>query len=313
VVSSSRPLDGRVAVVTGAGRGLGRAHAIELARLGSAVVVNDLGGDESGDGASPAAANHAVDEITRAGGIAVAHHGSVCDPDAVDDLLATALARFGRVDMLVNNAGFLRNAFLLEMPLDAWRSVVDVHLTATFLTLQRFGRHWRERAKAGEHVGPAVVNTTSAAGLEGNVQQANYVAAKAGVAMLTVAAANELGRYGVRVNAVAPLARTRLTMGVPQTAAVMAPAEPSERDPWAPEHVARVVAWLLSPGCRFTGRTFAVHDGVLGMYGGWGLAAVARTDDGWTPDALTAATTTFPDEPDVATQTGLLTDERTIT
>jgi NAD(P)-dependent dehydrogenase (short-subunit alcohol dehydrogenase family) len=202
-----------VAVVTGAGRGLGRAYALELARLGAAVVVNDVGAGPTGHGASGEPADEVVRLVRDQDGSAHPHHGSITDAGAVDGLLAAALREFGHVDMLVNNAGILRNSFLLQLAEEDWDAVVDVNLKGTFLTLQRFGRYWREQHKLGHRRRPAVVNTTSAAGLQGTVQQANYVAAKAGVAMLTIAAAAELERYDVRVNAVAPLARTRLTIG----------------------------------------------------------------------------------------------------
>ena len=305
------PLAGRVAVVTGAGRGLGRTHALELARLGASVVVNDVGSDLGGRGISPEPAAEVAEAIRRLGGRAVAHVGSVCDASDVEGLLDVAVSEFGHVDSLVNNAGFLRNRFLLELTEEDWDAVMEVHLKATFLTLQRFGRYWRDQAKAGRALRPAVVNTTSAAGLQGSIQQANYVAAKAGVAMLTVAAAAELARYGVRVNAVAPLARTRLTMDVPQTAAAMGEPGDGGGDPWAAEHVAHVVAWLTSPGCRFNGHVFAAHGGVVGICAGWDIVAHARTQGSWDITELEKATADFPTEFAVTNQTDIAIPDRT--
>src|SRR3954462_2690096 len=207
-------LEGRVAVVTGAGRGIGREHALSLARHGAKVVVNDLGGDVSGEGADASPAQEVVDEIVAAGGEAVVDGGDVSDFDAAGAMVQRAIDSFGRVDVLINNAGILRDRMLVNMDPAEWDAVIAVHLRGTFAPTRHAAAYWRERAKAGEEVDARIINTTSPSGLYGNVGQTNYGAAKAGIAAMTTIAAEELHRYGITVNAVAPGALTRMTTDI---------------------------------------------------------------------------------------------------
>ncbi|GAA3983105.1 SDR family oxidoreductase [Actinomadura viridis] len=251
----------RVVVITGAGRGLGRAHALEFARQGARVVVNDLGVARDGTGgASAGPAEEVVAEIGRLGGQAVASPHDIATDEGAAALVATAIEAFGRLDVLVNNAGFLRDRMLVNLAEDEWDAVMRVHLKGHFLPLKHAGRHWRAESKAGRPVDARVVNTSSGAGLLGSVGQGNYSAAKAGIVGLTLVAAAELGRYGVTVNAIAPAARTRMTEEVfAQTMA--APAE-GAFDAMAPENVSPLVVWLGSPESRdVTGRVFEVEGG----------------------------------------------------
>src|SRR3954462_492530 len=213
--SAMGALDGRGAVVTGAGRGIGREHALLFASEGAKVVVNDLGGAPDGTGEDTSAAQAVVDEIEAAGGEAVANHDDVSSWDGAAGLIAQAVDAYGRLDVLVNNAGILRDAFIVSMTEEQWDAVVGVHLKGHFCALHHAAAHWRGRSKAGEEVQAAVVNTSSGSGtFMPNSGQVNYGAAKAGIAALSLVASAELGRYGVRVNAIAPVARTRLTEDV---------------------------------------------------------------------------------------------------
>lgn len=246
-------LAGKVVAITGAGGGLGRAYAIHLASLGAQVVANDL------------------DEVADEDGI-VAHVGDISDESCAADLIATALSRFGRLDALINNAGLLRSGLLLRLSAQDWDDVLRVHLRGTFLTTRAAGAYWREQAKAGKPLQASLVNTTSAAGLYGFVGEAAYSAAKAGVVSFTMVAAAELARYGVTANAVAPVARTRLTAGW----AGEIPGDPA-RDPLAPEHVAPLIAWLIGPDARdVTARIFEIGNGSLAVVDGW--RPVAKID-----------------------------------
>lgn len=211
MTSSTALCAGRVAVVTGAGRGLGRAHALAFAAEGAKVVVNDLGVGLDGSGTATGPAQRVVEEIRAAGGEAVAHNADIATADGAASLVATALDSFGRLDTLVNNAGFLRDRMLVNLDEDDWDAVTRVHLRGHFLPLKHAAAHWRAEAKAGRAPGARVVNTGSGAGLLGSVGQGSYSAAKAGIIALTLVAAAEMGRYGVQVNAIAPAARTRMT------------------------------------------------------------------------------------------------------
>ncbi|GAA3129817.1 SDR family oxidoreductase [Streptosporangium carneum] len=250
----------RVVVVTGAGRGLGRAHALEFARQGAKVVVNDLGVSASGEGGSEGPAHEVVEEIRAMGGEAVADGSDIATDSGARRLVATALKSFGGLDVLVNNAGFLRDRMLVNMSEEEWDAVMRVHLKGHFLPLKHAGLHWRAEAKAGRPVDARVINTSSGAGLLGSVGQGNYSAAKAGIVGLTLVAAAELGRYGVTVNAIAPAARTRMTEQV--FAATMAAVAEGAFDAMAPENVSPLVAWLGSAESRdVTGRVFEVEGG----------------------------------------------------
>ncbi|MCQ9180206.1 SDR family oxidoreductase [Streptomyces sp. IBSBF 2953] len=280
--------DGRVVVVTGAGRGLGRAHALAFAAQGARVVVNDLGVALDGapctprpDGAahpdSPAAAVAA--EIRAAGGEAIAHGGDIATTDGAASLVTTALEAYGRLDTLVNNAGFLRDRMLVNLDEDDWDAVLRVHLKGHFLTLKHAAAHWRAETKAGRTPAARVVNTSSGAGLLGSVGQGNYSAAKAGILALTLVAAAELARYGVQVNAIAPAARTRMT----QHAFAEAMAAPATGfDAMAPENVSPLVVWLGSAASEgVTGRVFETEGGRITVMDGWRPGPTADRGARW--------------------------------
>lgn len=222
----------RVVAVTGAGRGLGRAHALAFAAEGARVVVNDLGVGPDGDGGSAGPAREVVGEIVAAGGEAVVHGGDIATAEGAASLVATAVKVFGRLDTLVNNAGFLRDRMLVNLDEDDWDAVMRVHLRGHFLPLKHAAAYWRAEAKAGRTPVARVINTSSGAGLLGSVGQSNYAAAKAGIVALTLVAAAELGRYGVHVNALAPAARTRMTEWT--FAGTMAAPGAGSSTPWPP-------------------------------------------------------------------------------
>jgi NAD(P)-dependent dehydrogenase (short-subunit alcohol dehydrogenase family) len=260
-------LDGKVAIVTGAGRGIGRGEAISLAAEGAAVVVNDLGGEWQGGGADSRPANEVVAEITAAGGRAVANFGDVTDAEGADGLIQQAIDEFGRLDVLVNNAGILRDGMIFSIDPDEWFSVVNMHLKGHFRTTRAAAKHWRERGKAGDVSHRAIVNTTSESGLFGNAAQSNYDAAKMGIVSFTVAVARELVKYGVTCNAVAPRARTRLTMGTfsggerEKEFAV----EEDKFDPMHPDNIAPFVTFLATEDASdITAQTFIVYGGAVG-------------------------------------------------
>ena len=257
--------EGRVALVTGAGRGIGREHALSLAEHGAKVVVNDLGGDRSGEGEDVSPAQVVVDEIVAAGGEAVVNGGNVADFDAAGEMVAQAIDTFGRLDVVVNNAGILRDRMLVNMTADEWDAVIAVHLRGTFGPMRHAAAYWRERSKAGEEVDARIINTSSPSGLYGNVGQANYGAAKAGIAAMTIIAAEELHRYGVTVNCIAPGALTRMTEDLPY---MQFSGEDAER--MQPRWIAPIVTWLASAESRWvTGRVFDVSGRALSITEGW--------------------------------------------
>ncbi|MBW8802641.1 MAG: SDR family oxidoreductase [Catenulisporales bacterium] len=276
--------DGRVAVITGAGRGLGRAHALEFARQGARVVVNDLGVGPDGRAGDDAPAQQVVAEVIAAGGQAVADHHDIATWDGAAALVQTALDAFGKLDVLVNNAGFLRDRMLVNLSEQDWDDVIRVHLKGHFLTLRHAGAHWRDQYKLGNLNDARVINTSSGAGLMGSVGQGNYAAAKAGIAALTIQAAAELGRYGVTVNAIAPAARTRMTEGT-FTAMMAKPAEGF--DVMAPENVSPLVVWLGSDRSRaVSGRLFEVEGGRIGVADGWQHGPTVDKGARWAPEEL---------------------------
>jgi NAD(P)-dependent dehydrogenase (short-subunit alcohol dehydrogenase family) len=257
--------DDRIVVVTGAGRGLGREYALELARQGAKVVVNDLGGAREGGGADSTPAALVVDEIKELGGEAVANVDDVAEPEGAANLVAQTLEAFGDLHAIVNNAGILRDRVLVNMSIDEWRSVLHVHLDSTYSVSHAAANYWRGRSKAGLPTDARIINTTSASGLFCNPGQTNYAAAKAGIAAFTVVAAQELDRYGVAVNAIAPAARTRLTeeLAGPRR-------EGAKFDAMDPANVAPLVAWLSSSeSSAVTGRVFEAAAGIITLCNGW--------------------------------------------
>ena len=258
--------DGRVAIVTGAGRGIGREHALLLAAQGAKVVVNDLGGARDGEGTDAGPAQQVVDEVVAAGGEAVANTDDISDFAGAENLIKTATSTFGRLDVLINNAGILRDRMLVNMTEAEWDAVIKVHLKGTFAPAHFAANHWRERSKAGEEVDARIINTTSPSGIYGNVGQSNYGAAKAGIAAFTVITAKELGRYGVTCNAIAPAALTRMTedLGMGQID------DEQLKEQMSPKHIAPIVCWLASPLSRsVTGRVFDVTGRMLSVSEGW--------------------------------------------
>jgi NAD(P)-dependent dehydrogenase (short-subunit alcohol dehydrogenase family) len=276
-------LDGRVAIITGAGRGLGREHALLFAAEGAKVVVNDLGGDPYGEGADRAPAQLVVDEIDVMGGEAVANVDNVADWEGAQRLINTAVDTFGDLHVLVNNAGILRDRVLVNMTEQEWDSVIHVHLKGHFCPSRFAANYWREQSKAGKEVKAAIVNTSSTSGLLGNPGQANYGAAKAGIASFSNIIAQELGRYGVRSNTIAPAARTRLTEQTPGFEdMIKKPDDPATFDTWDPANVSPLVAYLATETCPFTGTTFFVQGGVVRYFQPWTMTDQIEKDDRWT-------------------------------
>jgi NAD(P)-dependent dehydrogenase (short-subunit alcohol dehydrogenase family) len=281
-------LDNRVALVTGAGRGIGRAHALLLAREGASVVVNDLGGSNTGEGQDAGPAQRVVEEITSTGGTAVANTDNVADWSGAANLVAQAVDTYGGLDIVVNNAGILRDAFIAGIDEQQWDSVIGVHLKGHLAVLRHAAGYWKAQAKAGQQRTAAVINTASASGtFMTNSGQANYGAAKAGIAALTLVAAQELERYGVRVNCIAPVARTRLTLATPGMDAIFAEEVPEgEFDGFDPANIAPVVAYLAQEKCPLTGKVFAVQGGAISLLDGWTTRETIQTDGPWELDDL---------------------------
>jgi NAD(P)-dependent dehydrogenase (short-subunit alcohol dehydrogenase family) len=282
-------LDGRVAIITGAGRGIGREHALLFAAEGAKVVVNDLGGavDGSGDDRSPA--EQVVAEIETMGGQAITNADDVADWDGAKRLIDAAVEAFGDLHILVNNAGILRDRVLINMTEEDWDSVIHVHLKGHFSPTRHAAAYWREQTKAGHEVKASVINTSSTSGLLGNPGQSNYGAAKAGIAAFTVICAQELGRYGVRVNAIAPAARTRMTESTPGLSdAVAAPQDAAQFDVWDPANISPLVAYLAVEDCPATGRVFFVQGGTVRSFQNWTMTDALEKSDRWTVAELQA-------------------------
>ena len=257
--------EGRVAIVTGAGRGIGREYALMLAAHGAKVVVNDLGGARDGTGASTGPAQEVVDEIAKAGGEAVANGDDVSDFAAAERMIRGAVERFGRLDAVINNAGILRDRMLVNMTEAEWDAVIKVHLKGTFAPAHHAAAYWRDLAKKGDKVDARIINTTSVSGIYGNPGQTNYGAAKSGIAGFTVIAARELRRYGITVNAIAPGALTRLTEDLG-----MGKGSEEEKDRMHPRWIAPIVTWLVSAqSAHITGRVFEASGQVLAIAEGW--------------------------------------------
>jgi NAD(P)-dependent dehydrogenase (short-subunit alcohol dehydrogenase family) len=280
-------LDGRVAIITGAGRGIGREHALLFAAEGAKVVVNDLGGAMDGTGDDRTPAEQVVDEIKAMGGEAVANADNVGDWEGGQRLIKTAIEAFGDLHVLVNNAGILRDRVLVNMTEEEWDSVINVHLKGHFVPMRFAATYWREQTKAGKTVKASVINTSSTSGLLGNPGQANYGAAKAGIGALTVITAQELTRYGVRVNGIAPAARTRLTESTPGLGDIVKPPEdPGRFDIWDPANVSPLVAWLATENCPANGKMFFVQGGSVKIMTGWTMGEGVDRSDRWTVEEL---------------------------
>jgi len=280
-------LDGRVAIITGSGRGIGREHALLFAQEGAKVVINDLGGaiDGSGDDRTPA--QQVVDEIKAMGGEAVANADNVADFEGGQRLIQAAVENFGDLHILVNNAGILRDRVLVNMTEEEWDAVIHVHLKGHFVPTRWAAAYWREQTKAGKTVKANVVNTSSTSGLLGNPGQTNYGAAKAGIAAFSVICAMELERYGVRVNAIAPAARTRMTEATPGLSEVVkAPDDSAKFDIWDPGNVSPMVAYLATENLPFTGRVFFVQGGKVQNMTPWQMADAIDKGDRWTVGEL---------------------------
>lgn len=280
--------DGRVVIVTGAGRGIGRAHALEFGREGAMVVVNDLGAALDGAGVSARPAEEVVEEIVAAGGHAVANFDDVADWESAGRIVGQALDTFGRLDAVVNNAGFVRDRMFVNTAEDEWDAVVRVHLKGHFCVSRWAAAHWRDEAKAGRSNDARIINTSSGAGLLGSVGQAAYSAAKGGILSLTLVQAAELGRYGVTANAIAPAARTRMTEEV--FASTMARPDGDSFDAMAPENVSPFVVWLASAeSAGVTGRVFEVEAGKIGVADGWQHGLTMDKGARWVPAEIGAA------------------------
>lgn len=271
-------LEDRVAIVTGAGRGLGREHALELARQGAKVVVNDLGTALDGAGVSVGPAQEVVEIIQAAGGQAVANGADIADFTQARELIEQAVSEFGRLDVLVNNAGFVRDRMLVNAEEDEWDAVIRVHLKGHFATLRHAAAYWRTESKEGRQPLARVINTSSGAGLQGSIGQAAYSAAKGGIASMTLVAAAELDRYGVAVNAIAPSARTRMTEGA-FAEAMAVPADGFDR--MNPENVSPLVAWLASTDCTISGRVLEIEGGRICLEEGWNHGSFRELDRRW--------------------------------
>ena len=287
-------LEGRVALITGAGRGMGREHARAFAAEGASVVVNDSGAGRDGTGRDAGVSRAVAEELLAQGAAAVANSEDVTTLDGASRAVGAALERWGRLDALVNNAGVLRDRMFVNMTEDDWDTVVAGHLRSTFCTTRVAAGHWRDRSKAGEAVDAAVVNVSSTSGLFGAIGQSNYGAAKAGVAAVTVILAEELGRYGVRVNGIAPAARTRLTESTPGLGDIVKPpAGVGAFDIWDPANVSPLVAWLATENCPATGKVFFVQGGTVKLMTGWTMGDGIERDERWTVAELDAKLAPF--------------------
>jgi len=281
-------LDGRVAIITGAGGGIGREHALLFASEGAKIVVNDLGGAIDGSGDDRGVAQKVADEIKAMGGEAVANTDNIADWEGGQRLVNTAIEAFGDLNVLINNAGILRDRVLVNMTEDEWDAVIHVHLKGHFVPTRWAASYWREQTKAGKTVNAAIVNTSSTSGLLGNPGQTNYGAAKAGIASFSNICAQELSRYGVRSNAIAPAARTRMTEATPGLGDIVkAPEDGAKFDVWDPANISPLVAYLSTADCPLTGKVFFVQGAKVSHMTGWAMAETFDNDnDRWTIEGL---------------------------
>ncbi len=281
-------LEGRVAIITGAGRGIGREHALLFAAEGAKVVINDLGAANDGEGSDLSPAEEVVAEIRAAGGEAVANGDNVADWEGAQNLINTAISTFGDLDILVNNAGILRDRVLVNMTEAEWDAVIAVHLKGHFAPTRWAASYWREQHKAGITKPRNLVHTSSTSGLFSNPGQSNYGAAKSGIATFSQIVAKELSRYGVVSNCIAPGARTRLTLATPGLDSIMAPKQEGF-DEWDPANISPLVAYLSTSECAFTGETFFVQGGVVKRVESWAMAETVEQNEMWTVSDLAAA------------------------
>ncbi len=281
-------LDGRVAIITGAGRGLGREHALLFASQGAKVVVNDLGGANDGSGSDLTPAQQTVADIKAMGGEAIVNGDNVADWAGAKRMVDSAIETFGDLDILVNNAGILRDRMLFSMAENEWDAVIEVHLKGHFAPTHHASVYWREQAKAGVTRARNLVHTSSTSGLFSNPGQSNYGAAKSGIATFSQICAKELSRYNVKSNAIAPTARTRLTMATPGLEDVMA-AKEGAFDMWDPANVSPLVGYLASELCEFNGETFYVQGGQVTRVQTWVMAEEINQNDRWTIESLATA------------------------
>jgi NAD(P)-dependent dehydrogenase (short-subunit alcohol dehydrogenase family) len=292
-------LDGKVAIITGAGRGIGREHALFFAAEGAKVVVNDLGGAPDGAGIDTSAAEQVVAEIVGAGGAAVANADDVADWEGGQRLINAAVESFGDLDILVNNAGILRDRVLVNMTESEWDTVINVHLKGHFVPSRWAAAYWRERYKAGVTKARHMVHTSSTSGLFANPGQSNYGAAKSAIATFSEIIAKELSRYNVTSNTIAPAARTRMTMTAPGIGEIMRPRD-GGFDVWDPANISPLAAYLASDRCAFTGSTFLVQGGNVTLVRGWARGAAVEQDSKWTVDELAAALSRVAPAPETA-------------
>lgn len=287
-------LDGRVAIITGAGRGIGREHALFFADEGARVVINDLGGANDGAGSDSSPAQEVAAEIRARGGEAIANTDDVCDWEGAQRLINAAITEFGDLDILVNNAGILRDRVIVNMTEQEWDAVIAVHLKGHFAPTRWAAAYWREEHKAGRGKRRNLVHTSSTSGLFSNPGQANYGAAKSGIATFSQIAAKELSRYDVLSNCVAPGARTRLTLATPGLEEIMSPRE-GLFDEWDPANISPLVAYLSSAECQFTGETFFAQGGVVKRVRSWEMGDTVEQHEKWTVDSLAAALASYAD------------------
>ena len=281
-------LDGRVAIITGAGRGIGREHALLFAAEGAKIVVNDLGGANDGTGTDATPAEEVAAEIRAMGGAAIVNGDNVASWEGAQRMINSAIEAFGDLDILVNNAGILRDRVLVNMTEEEWDAVINVHLKGHFAPTRWAAAYWREQTKAGISKPRNLVHTSSTSGLFSNPGQANYGAAKTGIATFSQICAKELIRYGVKSNCIAPGARTRLTLATPGLGDIMEPKE-GAFDMWDPANISPLVAYLATADCAFTGETFFVQGGNVTRVDSWAMGDKVEQNDRWTVEGLAAA------------------------